>query len=81
MPGSYREIRWRGARLDDASLLSGLEVAVCQETYAELLPNTHLDALATHPELSSDCWQRLLRGGPDRRAWVLLAPNPVGYVW
>jgi ribosomal protein S18 acetylase RimI-like enzyme len=82
MPGSYCAFRWRDATLDDAALLSSLNVAIWRETYAGLLPDTLLATLDTHPEHSTESWvHRLRRRPPDRWTRIVLAPDPVGYVW
>lgn len=82
MSGSYPEFRWRDAGLGDAVLLSRLFIAGWRQTYAGLMPAALLDRLETSPHHDPSSWSRRLeRRPPDRWTRILLAPDPVGFVW
>lgn len=82
MSGSYPEFRWRDAGLDDAGLLSRLFIAGWRQTYAGAMPAGLLDRLEASPSHDPESWRRRLeRRPPDRWTWILLAPDPVGFVW
>lgn len=82
MSRSYPEFRWRDAGLDDAVLLSRLFVAGWRQTYAGLMPDSLLDRLESNPNHDPASWHRRLeRRPPDRWARIVLAPDPVGFVW
>lgn len=82
MSGSYPEFRWQDAGLDDAALLSRLFVAGWRQTYAGSMPAALLDRLETRPSHDPVSWHRRLDWQPpDRRGRIMLAPDPVGFVW
>ena len=82
MSGSYPEFRWRDAGLDDAVLLSRLFVAGWRQTDAGSMPDALLDRLETSPSHDPASWHRRLeRRPPDRWTRIVLASDPVGFVW